>query len=202
MCFESLTSFHISFIFYQARSPRKSRRLWDAQISLGVQVQEFLMARGLRVVWNFLLINCGHRWSVPNGEETGWHTSGEMQNLRNWPEYLTCLLLSHSRTLQWTQLWTYVIFFFLKFEVCALVLSIVVFKYDSYDKYRQTIWETFKILSLYIQNATLKCEKVEDKMWVRHWKFCDLIPLEVSLHLKGINESILKVVKDLFGWCW
>lgn len=93
-------------------------------------------------------------------------------------------------------------FFFLKFEVCALVLSIVVFKYDSYDKYRQTIWETFKILSLYIQNATLKCEKVEDKMWVRHWKFCDLIPLEVSLHLKGINESILKVVKDLFGWCW
>lgn len=43
MCFQSLTSFQISFLFYQARSPRKSTRLWDTQISLREQVQqEFL----------------------------------------------------------------------------------------------------------------------------------------------------------------
>lgn len=61
-------------------------------------------------------------------------------------------------------------------------------------------WERLKIFSLYIQSATIKCENIEDKMWVGHRKSHVLIPLKAFLCLNGMNEAILKVVKDLFAW--
>lgn len=64
-----------------------------------------------------------------------------------------------------------------------------------------TVWETFKSLSSYIQNTTIKCEKIGDKMWVRHWKSHGLVALIFSLHLNGINEPYEHMVKDFFGWC-
>lgn len=60
--------------------------------------------------------------------------------------------------------------------------------------------ERFKIFSLYIQNATIKCENIEDEMWVGHRKSCVLTPLKALLCLNGMSEAIIKVVKDLFAW--
>lgn len=52
---------------------------------------------------------------------------------------------------------------------------------------------TFKMQLLNVNRQGMKCESDTE--------ICVFIPLKVSLHLNGINESILKVVKDLFGWC-
>lgn len=88
-------------------------------------------------VWRFLLRNCVCRSLVPNGDK---HI-GTRQECRAWGKdpgvdlfalsrYGHCS--GHNCELRW---------FFFKFEVCVLVISIRVLKYN-YDKCRQTIWET------------------------------------------------------------
>lgn len=81
---------------------------------------------------------------MPDGDaHTQAHVQGDVEPGEG-PEHLTCLLLSHfldvvvNIIVNFSDFVFCFVGFFFKFEVHVLVLSIRVFKYNSYNTCRQT----------------------------------------------------------------
>lgn len=136
MCFQSLTSFQVSFFFLPGSI--------SSQIHKTLGYSDFIKRASTRVfkllkVWGSFEVFCWEIVFVDRYCQTVNKHVGTHQECRTWGKdpgvdlfalsrYGHCS--GHNCELRW---------FFFNFEVCALVLSIIVLKYN-YDKCRQTIW--------------------------------------------------------------